>query len=354
MVTNSTGCTVTSNVSGAVTVSPTSVGGTATAGASSVCSGSSTTITVAGYTGTIQWQQSANGTSGWGSVTGGSGGTTPTYTTPNLTTTTYYRALVTSGACSAVASTVAQVTVNSAPSITTQPANQTVTYGDASATFSVVATGTPAPTYQWQINPGFGFIPIPSANSASYSQPNPAVSNSTFQYQVVVTNTCGTVTSDPAVLTVNPAPLTITANNQSKTYGATLTLNGTEFTSTALQNGETIGSVTLTSSGTAAGAGVSGSPYDIVPSDATGGTFDPGNYAITYNNGSLTVGKANATISVTPYTTIYDGTAHIASGTATGAQNEDLSSLLDFSSTSHTNAGTYSSDTWSFPGRRQS
>jgi hypothetical protein len=35
------------------------------------------------------------------------------------------------------------------PTITTQPQSQTVTAG-ASATFSVVATGTPAPTYQWK------------------------------------------------------------------------------------------------------------------------------------------------------------------------------------------------------------
>ena len=73
-----------------------------------------------------------------------------------------------------------------------------------------------------------------------------------------------------------------------------------------------------------------------------------------YNDNSGTVddeiGKADATISVTSYTTIYDGTAHIASGTATGAQGEDLSSLLDFSSTSHTDAGTYTADTWSFAG----
>ena len=45
---------------------------------------------------------------------------------------------------------------------------------------------------------------------------------------------------------MNPAALAITANNASKTYGQTLTFAGTEFTSLGLQNGETIGSVTLT------------------------------------------------------------------------------------------------------------
>ena len=58
----------------------------------------------------------------------------------------------------------------------------------------------------------------------------------------------------------------------------------------APQNGETVGSVTETSPGTAATASVAGSPYAITPaSAATGGTFTPSNYTITYVNGALTV-----------------------------------------------------------------
>ena len=93
-------------------------------------------------------------------------------------------------------------------------------------------------------------------------------------------------------LTVTPAPLSVTADNASKSYGQTPTLAGTAFTSSGLQNGETIGSVTLASAGTSGIAAVSGSPYSITPSNATGGTFASGNYTITYNNGSLTVTPA--------------------------------------------------------------
>jgi hypothetical protein len=39
-----------------------------------------------------------------------------------------------------------------------------------------------------------------------------------------------------------------------------------------------------------------GSPYAITPSAATGGTFAPGNYAITYVNGVMTVNPAALTI----------------------------------------------------------
>jgi hypothetical protein len=54
-------------------------------------------------------------------------------------------------------------------------------------------------------------------------------------------------------------------------------------------NGETVGSVTETSPGLAIDAGASGSIYEITPSNATGGTFTPSNYTITYENGALTV-----------------------------------------------------------------
>ena len=74
------------------------------------------------------------------------------------------------------------------------------------------------------------------------------------------------ITYANGTLTVNTAPLTITASNASKTYGQTATLANTAFTSTGLQNSETIGSVTLTSSGIAATANVAGSPYAILAS----------------------------------------------------------------------------------------
>ena len=41
-------------------------------------------------------------------------------------------------------------------------------------------------------------------------------------------------------LTVNPAPLTITADSTSKTYGQTVTFAGTEFTTSGLVNSDTV------------------------------------------------------------------------------------------------------------------
>jgi hypothetical protein len=81
--------------------------------------------------------------------------------------------------------------------------------------------------------------------------------------------------------------LTITANNDSKTYGTLKTFSGTAFTETGLvtANGDKITGVTETSTGAPASAPVG--TYSIVPSAATGSGL--GNYSIKYVNGTLTV-----------------------------------------------------------------
>ncbi len=88
-----------------------------------------------------------------------------------------------------------------APTITTQPGNQTVTAGQT-ATFTVIAAGTAPLTYQWQKNG----VNIAGATSSSYTTPATTTSDSGSTFRVVVTNTAGTVTSASATLTVNAAP----------------------------------------------------------------------------------------------------------------------------------------------------
>ncbi|MGC1645813.1 MAG: pyrrolo-quinoline quinone [Candidatus Sulfotelmatobacter sp.] len=86
-----------------------------------------------------------------------------------------------------------------APSITTQPSNQSVTVG-STATFSVVATGTTPLTYQWQM----GTTPITGATAASYTTAATTSSDNGSQFEVVVTNSIGSITSNAATLTVTP------------------------------------------------------------------------------------------------------------------------------------------------------
>jgi len=133
-----------------------------------------------------------------------SGATAASYTTPATTTAdnTAKIDVIVSNSVGSVTSAQATLTVNAAPvapTIATQPANQTVTAGQT-ATFSVVATGTAALAYQWQKNGS----DITSANSASYTTPVTTTADSGALFRVVVSNTAGSVTSNSATLTVNP------------------------------------------------------------------------------------------------------------------------------------------------------
>jgi len=103
-----------------------------------------------------------------------------------------------------------------------------------------------------------------------------------------------TITYNAYSGTVGTAALTVTANAQSKTYGQTVVFGSgsTLFTSSGLQNGETIGSVTLAVGGNGGAPTASAGSYTITPSAATGGTFQAGNYAITYLPGTLTITQA--------------------------------------------------------------
>jgi hypothetical protein len=85
-----------------------------------------------------------------------------------------------------------------APSITVQPANQTVTSGQT-ATFSVTAEGTAPLTYQWQQ----GMTALAGATSASYTTGATTTANSGAEYRVAVSNLIASVTTNPATLTVN-------------------------------------------------------------------------------------------------------------------------------------------------------
>lgn len=93
--------------------------------------------------------------------------------------------------------------VLSPPTVTTQPAAQTVDDG-ATAYFSVVATGATPLSYQWRKNGAS----IGGATAALVSVAAPYSDNGAL-FSVVVSNTDGSVTSSNAALTVTPQAPTI-------------------------------------------------------------------------------------------------------------------------------------------------
>jgi glucose/arabinose dehydrogenase len=100
-------------------------------------------------------------------------------------------------------------TGSSAPAISSQPTDQTVSLG-SSVTFSVDATGVQPLSYQWQRNG----IPIAAATAAAYSIATVTAADNGATFRVVVSNATGKATSNAATLTVTnnqlPVP-TITA-----------------------------------------------------------------------------------------------------------------------------------------------
>lgn len=126
--------------------------------------------------------------------------TTTTYSVNNITPT-----------CTSPTTTVT-VTIYQPIAITTQPASQTVCAG-ATVTFSVATTGN-FQTYQWQLSTDNGatWTNISGANATSYVVANTTTALSGRRYRVIVTNSCNTVTSNAATLTVNALP-TVVAND---------------------------------------------------------------------------------------------------------------------------------------------
>jgi hypothetical protein len=115
---------------------------------------------------------------------------------------TYYTTIISPGGIVTSLSATLTLGVSTAVTITRQPISQTVAQG-STAVFSVAATSTPSPSYQWQLN-GVNVPPTnPSATSSLLvvQTPGPAQAGS---YNCVVSNgtSSANVLSSPATLSV--------------------------------------------------------------------------------------------------------------------------------------------------------
>ncbi|HEX3883081.1 MAG TPA: MBG domain-containing protein [Stellaceae bacterium] len=142
-----------------------------------------------------------------------------------------------------------------------------------------------------------------------------------------------TITYVNGTLTVNPAPLLITANDASSVYGAAIPGFGASYS--GFVNGDTssvVSGLILSPPPSPANAGA----YAIVPSGAAAA-----NYAIGYRNGTLTITPASLTI-VPDGTQTYGGTPAVTYAYS-GLVNGDTSASLTVQPTFSTPAGQFDS-----------
>ena len=123
-----------------------------------------------------------------------------------LTNATNYEVVVTNSFGSVTSPAAALTVSNAVPSITTQPANQTKN-GGQTATFSMTAIGMPTLSYQWLVASNGSYVNLANAGqfsgvtTSTLSISSLALTNAT-NYEVVVTNSAGSVTSSAATLTI--------------------------------------------------------------------------------------------------------------------------------------------------------
>ena len=188
-----------------------------------------------------------------------------------------------------------------APSITMQPSGATKTVGE-SVTFSVTASGTTPLSYQW--HKGDTHV---GGNSTTYTIASVLTSDA-GTYTVEVSNACGNRVSDVATLVVNKASATVTLGDLTQTY------TGSPLSPTATTDPEGLALVWTGVPQTDAGH----YPMSVAVDDP--------NYEGSTTN-AFTIDKADAAVTVSGYTGVYDGDEHGASGTATGVGGAHLSGL---------------------------
>ena len=126
-------------------------------------------------------------------------------------------------------------------------------------------------------------------------------------------------TATAPIGTITPAPLTITANNASIIYNAQAYSGGNGATYNGFVDGQTAAVLggTLTYGGSSQGALNVGN-YTLTP-----GGLASGNYAITYDSGTLAISPATLTYVATPVQTYAGQSIPPLTGTVTGLQGSD-------------------------------
>lgn len=154
----------------------------------------------------VQWLISTNGGASWGPFVGAT--SAPFSFRATLSNNGDEFEAVFSNTAGSATTTAAILSVDAAPAVTTQPADE-VALENTSAIFSAGASGSPTPSVQWQVSTdgGASWQPITGATSACYSFTASFTANGD-ELEAVFANGAGSVTTNAATLTVATGPTT--------------------------------------------------------------------------------------------------------------------------------------------------
>ncbi len=199
-----------------------------------VCTGTNSSMSIAatGFTISYQWEVSTDMGANWNDVTNGgvyTGATTNTlqFINPTVTMDGYmYRCVVTNTCNISATSNAVTLTIQTAPVIGTQPADETICMGD-NVNFSVAAAGAYTISYQWQSSTdGINWSNLTNTGVFSGVTTNTLTLTSPFigvhtKYRCVLNTGCvPAITTNTVTLTINTAPdISIDPTSQVKCLG---------------------------------------------------------------------------------------------------------------------------------------
>jgi hypothetical protein len=291
VITNAYGSTTSTNATLMVVTVPPSITAqpqNTTNNAGTIANFSVTVTGTAPYV--YQWKKDGSVLNNGGNVSGATSSSL-TLTSVSSSDAAIYTVVITNTAGSATSSN-ATLSVNSVPSITSQPTSQTNGSG-STATFSVAATGSLPLSYQWKkdgtnLNNGGNIL---GANAASLTV-NSISQSDIANYNVVVTNNFGAASSSAAALIVIDPP-SINSQPSSRTNAA-----GTLATFTVGATGSSLsyqwlkGGAALVNGGNVSGANTATlNLASVTQSDAT-------NYSVIVSNVAGTATSLTVSLSV--------------------------------------------------------
>jgi hypothetical protein len=226
---------VKSNCTLAYTLNPLSVGGNI-GGSTTVCAAAnSTTLTLSGYTGAITKWQSSSDVAFTAPVD--IANTTTTLTATNLATTTYYRAVVTSGVCASANSNIATIAVSPVSVGGTLAGSSTLCSSTTTSTLSL--SGQTGTIIKWQSSPTSDFsASITDIVNTTTTLSVTNLSTTTYYRVVVQSSPCSVSYSTIAQLTFKSTTWNGTIWTSGNPDSTTKAIFGSLYTSTGGGTGD--------------------------------------------------------------------------------------------------------------------